>query len=143
MYSRLLLIYSLLVLISCGGGNSKPAVKIKTKTRVEKQKKKNQCCLIFFSAGDLNKLDTSRIEILVNKISGIDEVQHFIHENKKEAGFLTREDSAGYEIRAGLGMETHFSTRFLFRVNKQNDELQILEIFSGEMVSIEDWRKVH
>jgi hypothetical protein len=93
---------------------------------------------------DIDLADTSKTMVMLKKISNIKEVQKFSEFHSDTILYWLMEGSIyenSYEVNVGLDYGDHYSTTYIFYVNKSDEDVKILEIVEHSLMSIEDWRK--
>ena len=96
-----------------------------------------------YSEEDLRSLEESDLLSVLKMISRIREVKDFSLRNKKYTSYCVTEDLLvldSYRIQVGREDETHFSTSYIFYVNKNTKDLKVLEVLRDSLMSLEDWR---
>lgn len=100
---------------------------------------------ICYTKSDLDLPDTTRLHIILKKISQIKEVQNFAENNDQILYCVTEKDNIyqanSYKVQVVLDTEDHYSVRFNFYVDKQTKEIKVLEVISDSLMTIEEWRK--
>lgn len=97
-----------------------------------------------YTKKDIDLADTSKTLIMLKKISNIPEVQKFSKFHSDTILYWLMEGSLyeeSYKINVGLDYGDHYSTTYIFYVNKSDADVKILEIVEHLLMPIEDWRK--
>lgn len=121
--------------------------KVKHETRQEvKITQSTGAELIFecYTQKDLDLADTSKTLIMLKKISNIPEVQKFSQLHADTLLYWIMESAIYenyYNVNVGLDYGDHYSTTYLFYVNKSDGDVKILEVVADSLMSIEAWRK--
>lgn len=98
----------------------------------------------FYTKKDIDLPNTSKLLITLKKISNIKEVRNFSKINADTILYWVIESSIyknSYLIHVGLDYGDHYSTKYIFDVNRRDDDIKILELVEDSLMSIEGWRK--
>lgn len=96
-----------------------------------------------YSDEDIRSLGESDLLSVLKMISNIREVKDFSLKNENYTSYCVSEDLLvldSYRIQVGREDESHFSTSFIFYVNKNTKDLKVLEVIRDSLMSLEDWR---
>ena len=96
-----------------------------------------------YSEEDIRSLGESDLLSVLKMITKIREVKDFSLRNENYTSYCVTEDllmSDSYRIQVGREDETHFSTSFIFFVNKNTKNIKVLEVIRDSLMSLEDWR---
>lgn len=97
-----------------------------------------------YTKKDIDSADTSKTLIMLKEISNIPEMQKFSKFHSDTILYWLKESSIyenSYVINVGLDYGDHYSTTYIFYVNKSDGDEKILEVVEDSLMSIEDWRK--
>lgn len=97
-----------------------------------------------YTKKDIDSADTSKTLIMLKEISNITEVQKFSKFHSDTILYWLMEGSIyenAYEVNVGLDYGDHYSTTYIFYVNKSDGDVKILEVVEDSLMSIKDWRK--
>lgn len=98
----------------------------------------------YYTKKDIDLGDTSKLLTILKKISNIREVRKFSEFHVDTVLYWVMESSIHenpYKINVGLDYGDHYSTTYIFYVNKNGRDVKILEIVEDSLMSINDWRK--
>ena len=96
-----------------------------------------------YSEEDIRSLGESDLLSVLKMITKIREVKDFSLRNENYTSYCVTEDLLmldSYRIQVGREDETHFSTSFIFFVNKNTKNIKVLEVIRDSLMSLEDWR---
>jgi hypothetical protein len=96
-----------------------------------------------YSEEEMRSLGESDLLSVLKMITKIREVKDFSLRNENYTSYCVTEDLLmlnSYRIQVGREDDTHFSTSFIFYVNKNTKDLKVLEVIRDSLMSLEDWR---
>lgn len=136
--------------LSCNHSNNDIKQKSKVEVSPEKRTFKDTSVPACYSESDFQSIDIDSLKTILINLSNIHEVKNFSIENNHKILYCVTETDLNdiyqpnsYRIQVVFDAEDHYSTQFIFFVNKRSKKIKILEVVSDSLLSINEWREVN